>query len=274
MLKIFTLVLSFIFALTVTVSAQFVDGSFEDGPNSGNWTEASTNFGTPICNLAACGDCGGPCLPNTGDNYVWFGGANSVETGSVEQSIFIDQGTEATITMMVYIPEPGDGLAADRIELSIDGTVLKTISVQDSATYGIAYTLDSIDVSAYADSAFHLVKIEGFQTTAAIANILVDDVELTVRGVTSTLFAEKMEEAFLLYPNHANDFVNLEFKGISGDATVSISSLNGAIVTQETLTNVSGRTFTYDTSNLEAGIYFVNVSNKDGVATQKLVVMH
>ena len=32
------------------------DGSFEAGIGSGAWTESSTTFGTPLCDLAGCGN--------------------------------------------------------------------------------------------------------------------------------------------------------------------------------------------------------------------------
>ena len=48
--------------------AQIVDPSFEAGAGSGAWTEFSLNFGTPLCDLASCGNCGGPCVARTGDN--------------------------------------------------------------------------------------------------------------------------------------------------------------------------------------------------------------
>lgn len=275
MTKSITLILSFVVAFAITASAQIADGSFEAGAGGGDWTEASTNFGTPICDAVNCGTCGGPCLPNTGTYYVWLGGANAVETASVSQSVFFEKATEAYLKMMIYIPEPGPGLAADKLEISIDGNVVKTITALDSLAYGAGYTLDSTDVSAYADSTSHTVKIEGFQTTATVTNFLVDDVELVLSGVTSVLFPEETaEEGFFMYPNHADNFVNLEFRGITGDATVRITTLSGAVVSQKTINNVDGRTFKYDTSNFESGVYLVNISNKNGMTTKKLVIMH
>ncbi|MCB0785431.1 MAG: hypothetical protein KDB87_08920, partial [Flavobacteriales bacterium] len=72
-MKHFTLVAAAtLFAFTS--SAQINDGGFEGGAGGGAWTEASTNFGTPLCD-AGCGTCGGPCVSRTGTWYVWFGGA-------------------------------------------------------------------------------------------------------------------------------------------------------------------------------------------------------
>ena len=42
-----------------------VDGSFEAGIPNPNWTETSTNFGTPLCD-ASCGTGSGTAGPRTG----------------------------------------------------------------------------------------------------------------------------------------------------------------------------------------------------------------
>jgi hypothetical protein len=49
------------------------DGGFEAGPSGGIWTESSTNFGTPICSVAACGT-GGGTGPRTGAFWTFLGG--------------------------------------------------------------------------------------------------------------------------------------------------------------------------------------------------------
>jgi PKD domain len=65
------------------------DPSFEAGTGSGTWTEASTQFGSPICGPTA--GCGGPPSvgPRTGAWWVWFGGATGVENASVSQNVTV-----------------------------------------------------------------------------------------------------------------------------------------------------------------------------------------
>src|SRR6187455_3390784 len=65
------------------------DGGFEAGAGSGNWVESSSNFGSPICDLAGCGN-GTGTGPHSGTYFTWFGGLPSgVEIGSLEQTIMI-----------------------------------------------------------------------------------------------------------------------------------------------------------------------------------------
>lgn len=273
-MKKIVLILTLALTFGFTASAQILDGSFEEGDGAGTWVEASTNFGTPICNEAACGDCGGPCLPYEGDYYVWFGGANAEETGSVQQSAVFPAGTAGTLLMLVKMPA-NSGLEEDRMEVSIDGEILETITTADSTTYQEEYALLELDVTNYADGGTHDLKIEGFQTTSTITNILVDEVTLIVDGQTSTFFPELLaEEGVFLYPTQADNVVNLEFRDIKGEATISITNVSGAVVASEVIDNVAGRTLAYNTSQLDNGMYFVNVATKDGVITKKMMVRH
>lgn len=269
-MKKFLLLTTSILTLSVA-SAQVLDGGFEAGAFGGTWTEASTNFGTPICDLASCGDCGGGCVPASGTFYSWFGGANAVETGSVVQSITIPTGTAAAISMMVKIPTPGPGLAADRLEIKLDGTILATVTAQDSAAY-TEYTQLLVDVSSAANGASHSLSIEGFQTTATGWNVLVDDVVLTVDGAVIGLFEFEKEENVTVYPNPANKEINLNFGKLEGAASISIISVDGAVVAQHEVNDVLGKTVTFNTSDLNNGVYMVQIVNNGNVSTERIVI--
>lgn len=49
------------------------DSGFEAGTPNPYWTEASINFGSPLCTVATCGS-GGGTGPHTGSWWAWFGG--------------------------------------------------------------------------------------------------------------------------------------------------------------------------------------------------------
>jgi hypothetical protein len=160
-----------------------VDGSFEGGTPSPAWAEASTNFGTPLCD-AACGSGAGSALPRTGAWWCWFGGAGSTgvfpEVGSVTQTIVIPSGG-ATLEFYLWM-----GLANDStsfVRALIDGNeVVKKMA--DDPAYSTGYALVSVDVSAYADGGSHALMIEGQQTVygAGATNMNVDDVALNTGG--------------------------------------------------------------------------------------------
>lgn len=263
--------LAIIMCLGMNATAQINDGSFEAGAFAGTWTEASTNFGTPLCDVASCGDCGGACVARTGTFYAWYGGAGAVETGSVEQTVTIPTGTNASIGLWVKIALPGAGLAADRLEVSVDGTVVSTVSALDSAAY-TDYALLTIDVSAMADGNAHSLRIEGFQSATTSFNLLVDDVVLAVDGVVVSLFEDVMEPTFKVYPNPAKDVINLTFGQVNGDALVTIIAVDGTIVSKEMMSDVFDTNFAFSTENMENGVYIVEVANEGNVTTERVVV--
>ena len=265
--------IAFTLAIGCATHAQITNGDFEAGFTSGTWTEASTNFGSPLCDFPSCGNGGGPCVANSGAFFVWFGGAGgSIETASVEQSVTIPTGTTASINLFVKIAQPGPGLVTDRLEVSADNIVLTTITSHDSVTYE-NYALVSVDVSSLADGNAHALKIEGFQTSTEIFNILVDDVTLMVDGATVVgIFEEFTEPTFKVYPNPATNAINLSFGEISGEAEITILSMDGSIVSTELVSDVFKKDFSFTTTNMENGIYVVQVRNNDTTTTQRIVV--
>lgn len=264
---------AFTLAFGVTTNAQITNGDFEYGYASGTWTEASTNFGSPLCDTPSCGDGGGSCIPNTGAFFVWFGGAGgTIETASMEQSVFIPLGTTASINLFVKIAKAGPGLVNDRLEVSAGGTILATVTANDSTAYS-DYTLVSVDVSLLADGNTHTFKIEGFQTSIEVFNILVDDITLTVDGgVIVGLFEEYTEPKFKIYPSPAKDVINLTFGEMLGETVVTIISIDGTIVSTEMVSDVFNKNFVFDTESMENGVYLVQVLNNEVRTTQRIVV--
>ncbi len=269
-MKHFTLVASL--GLVLPLSAQVTDGGFEGGAGSGAWTEASTNFGTPLCD-AACGTCGGPCAPRTGAWYVWYGGAGgATETGSVEQSATIPTGPDVRLLLYVKVAL-SNGLVDDRVEVSVDGTILETVTALDTLEFG-DYALLNVDVNAYANGAAHTIKIEGFQTTANVSNILVDDVELVTDGGSIGLFENENLPGIMVYPNPANGTINLSFNALQGEAVVTITDLAGKLVNSDRLAEVNRRIYQFDASELNNGAYTVTVEMGGKRFTERVVVAH
>ena len=153
------------------------DGGFEAGTPNPFWNEASSNFGSPICDIASCGQ-GGGTGPHAGTYWTWFGGiAGVAETGSMDQNVVIPAGT-ATLSFYLEIPVAD---STGFMNVDIDGNVLFTVTEADTGTYAI-YAPVSLDVSAYADGGSHNVRFSS--TTDAGAgplNFFVDDVVLDVQ---------------------------------------------------------------------------------------------
>ncbi len=155
------------------------DGGFEGGTPSAFWTEASTNFGTPLCDEAGCG-LGSGTGPHTGAWWAWFGGIATYEEGSVSQIVTIPTGTP-TLSFWLEIPIACDS-TADYLEVSIDGTQVYLVDGTSAACGVVGYALQTVDLSAYADGGSHTLEFhsEIFATNGTGTNFFVDDVAIDV----------------------------------------------------------------------------------------------
>lgn len=273
MMKHFTL--SIAFASAIGASAQITDGSFEAGIGAGTWTEASVNFGTPLCTVATCGDGPGNCLPRTGDVYAWFGGiGDASEIASVEQSAPVPTGTDVALVMWVKIAAGGDGSADNYIKAYVDGNEVGMVTAEDSTEY-TDYAEWTLDINAYADGSSHAIKIEGKENGTTAFNGLVDDVAISVDGqVIIGLFENESLAHISLVPNPANEQVRLNFNSLKGKATVTLADLSGKVYSSETLGEVYQRSFNMDTRALANGAYVVSVVKEGASFQQRLVVAH
>ncbi len=260
-MKHFTLIILSVFFMS-SAQAQMVDPSFEAGAFGGVWEEASTNYGTPLCD-AGCGTCGGGCVAYSGAWYAWFGGAGAVETGVLNQTFTIPSGNAGVLTFWFKIPTEGAGIEADWCNVKIDGNIIWSANGTQAAEYA-EYTQITLDVSQFADGAAHDFALEGYQTTAVSTNFLMDAFSLSVDGTEATNINEMLNHEGMVdvYPNPASDLINLQF-GLSaeGVATVTIYNVAGQIVIQESLSNINNALYTLDTSVLDAGMYVVSVEN-------------
>lgn len=95
----------------------------------------------------------------------------------------------------------------------------------------------------------------------------VDDFSVTTTGVASTqsFFANN----FSIYPNPANNVLNLSVKNGLIVNEVTMVDINGRIV--KSLTNAIDSEIEINVSDLTSGVYMLNVNTDEGVATSKFV---
>jgi S-layer homology domain len=158
------------------------DGGFEaatgNPPDSPNWTESSTQFGTPICSILLCGSGGGSALPRTGNFWAWFGGAPTTpEVSSLSQAVtFPPAGATVTLNFYLWIGAVNAPFN-DTLVVKVDGVTQATFTEPVTAEAG--YTLRSIDVSAFANGASRTINFL-YTMGGGTSNFSVDDVSLDV----------------------------------------------------------------------------------------------
>jgi hypothetical protein len=159
------------------VANVLMDGGFELGPGGGKWTEASTNFGTPLCDAGCQPSSGGA---QAGTYWAWFGGyAAGLEQGSLTQTVTIPQGT-ATLTFSLAIP--ACGTATDYLRVTVDGAQVFQVTGADASCNSSTYVTKTVNLSAYANGQSHTVSFVS-QTTGngtGSASFFVDTVVLKI----------------------------------------------------------------------------------------------
>ncbi|NJN54581.1 MAG: hypothetical protein HC804_07380 [Anaerolineae bacterium] len=161
------------------LGAIVVDGGFEAGSPSPFWTEASTNFGSPLCTIGLCG-AGGGTGPHSGDWWSWFGGIAAYEEGSVAQDVTIPSGS-ATLSFWLEVPVACAN-ATDYMEVLLDGTQVYLVDGTSALCGVVGYSLQSVDVSAFADGGVHNLEFHSEIFGGAVTNFFVDDVSIDVSG--------------------------------------------------------------------------------------------
>jgi len=158
-----------------------VDGSFEAGPGGGAWTEASTNFGTPICDAASCGGTGTGTGPSDGTFWVWLGGIATSEVGSVCQSVTVPAGV-ASLTLSFDLETIICDSPSDFMEVTLDGTQIFFVDGNSPGCGVLGYATQTIDLLAagIADGATYTLCFESeiFGTNGAGTNFFVDNIQL------------------------------------------------------------------------------------------------
>ena len=155
------------------------DPGFETGTPNSYWTEASTNFGTPLCD-ASCG----VEMQRSGSWWAWFGGIRAVEDGSLEQTVTIPANAES-LTFYVWVPY--QIYADDYLRVSLDGTPLWEVSISNNS-YSSGYSQITLDISAYADDLPHILRLSShIGNNPTPSSFMVDDLCLTTSSEVSTV---------------------------------------------------------------------------------------
>jgi hypothetical protein len=163
--------------MCMPVANVIMDGGFELGPGGGEWTEASTNFGTPLCDAGCQPGAGGP---QTGTYWAWFGGfTGGTEEGTLTQTVTIPQGT-ATLTFGLAIP--ACDTAQDYLEVTVDGNQVFIATGADAGCDSTTYVTKTVNVSGYANGQAHTISLhsETFAVGAASTSFFVDNVVLKI----------------------------------------------------------------------------------------------
>lgn len=123
---------------------------------------------------------------------------------------------------------------------------------------------DTYDLDAYAGQT---VRVAIRNVGSDIYMLQVDDFSITTTDPLST--NDVLSSKFAMYPNPANNVLNIT----SGDAlqlsSVKITDINGRVVANSTFSSTDSAQI--NVANLAAGLYVVAITSSEGTATKKFM---
>jgi hypothetical protein len=265
-----SLLIIFIAFLSTNVSAQILaDSSFEASGAGGNaWTSTSSNFGTSLCDAGNCGTCGGPCVPHSGDWYMWFGGTSNAEIGTASQTF---NTTSAGVgTLFFYLKVPMKGTAGDTLSMLLDGVAKRKIATIDSiGTYiNVSVNMGTISAGSH-NLTFRFQK----QAGSTSVNVLIDDVRLSIAGVLGVeeidfsngiQISNSTETGKVMIAYNFNENQNLR---------LAATDMTGKAIYTHVYENQTSNEHTIETTGWSSGIYNITLTSDKGLTkTTKVVV--
>lgn len=257
----------------VACNEKVTDGGFENGPGAGSWTEASTNFSTPLCDLAGCGN-GGGTGPRTGSYWAWFGGIATFEEGSVEQT-FGPVPSNNDLTLYFWLEQIECDGADDFLKVVVDNDTLYTTTGASNLCGVAGYSLQSVNLNAYADGLTHTLKFISrvYGTNGGVTNFFVDDISV-LACVGSGLGESGFGNDISIYPTPASDVLYIDFgKSPKQDVKLEITDMIGKNHITENQGNTSSdQKAAVDVSKLGKGVYTISISSGKNVTYRKIVI--
>lgn len=148
-------------------------------------------------------------------------------------------------------------------------------------TFGTTEKDDGFSVEPTNDNAFIICGTSnGF-------NMGIDDIyliktdTLCLAAVAESNFFTSIPESivaadsnFNIYPNPANDQINVDLSLFNGKTTVELFDLVGKKVFFEEMEVKGNQSIIFDSESLKQGIYMIRISDSISVKTQKIVIQH
>ena len=178
------------------------------------------------------------------------------------------------VQIVVFVQEGNDpswnyskfSATSATIDVTTDWQVVEISSISASSNNEGA---DDLDLTQIGGLAFELGKTDGTSYDTFDGTVSVDYIKLgaAVKALsTETAIASGLN----IFPNPATDVLNVNFDAASA-TTIDLVDITGKVVDSK-LIQAGFATTSFNTAEINSGVYFVNFKNASGTTTQKVVV--
>lgn len=276
-------------AITVSASGDFsLEYTDANGCSASSNTISVNVSNSPIPTVSATGStsiCDGSSVTlsaSTADSYAWtFNGASLPNTTQT-----IDATSEGIYTVNVTNTDACNGVGASApIFISVNATPTADASfTQTNGSFTVQFLNNSTNATSYtwnfgdgntstSANPSHTYATGGDFTVVLTATNGSCSNTFNI-NLTSVAVSENVAfEDLMVFPNPTENVLNIQFSSFdSGMMNATIFNLAGQVVSAEAFAVNAGNMFhTIDTSNLESGVYFVNLSNNTSNITIRVI---
>jgi hypothetical protein len=232
----------------------------------------------PTINASATQACEGDVVTitaSTSDSYLW-------STGATTQSIQVTTSTQ-NINVVTTNANACDGVGASssiNITFNATPTASGTMSLNgnvatftNTSTGATSYSWDFGDfTNSSAMAPTHAFAVNGAYTVilTAINGNCTDTVMFQV-NVTVGL-NELTQSNLSIYPNPANEEVQVSFEQVSGLTAIELIDATGRVISHQTSNQTGINVITFNVAELASGFYTVRLTSANISETQKLMI--
>ena len=159
-------------------------------------------------------------------------------------------------------------ITAGSEEITAQGFMYKASSAADWTT--VAATGENITATLSNLTAETAYEYKAFATTAS-GTVEGQIMSFTTLATSGLADAESGAIKAMIYPNPAKDKATLSLTGLTANAKIIVSDLQGRIIQTEDL-QAGSETYELNTSNYASGVYYIRILCSNNVNTQKLIV--
>ena len=159
-------------------------------------------------------------------------------------------------------------ITAGSEEITAQGFMYKASSAADWTT--VAATGENITATLSNLTAETAYEYKAFATTAS-GTVEGQIMSFTTLATSGLADAESGAIKAMIYPNPAKDKATLSLTGLTANAKIIVSDLQGRIIQTEDL-QAGSETYELNTSNYASGVYYIRILCGNNVNTQKLIV--